>query len=63
MKISLRPQQAADLLGIGLSTLWQWSKARHDFPKPRRLSPKCTVFDQEELIAWRDAKAAGRKAA
>lgn len=56
---SLRPKQAADLLGVGPATLWRWAKERHDFPKPRRLSARCTVFDQDELVAWRDSKLAG----
>lgn len=60
---SLRPAQAAALLGIGRATLWRWSSERTDFPKPRRLSTRCTVFDQDELIAWRDRQTALPKAA
>ncbi len=26
------------------------------FPRPRKLSPRCTVFDVGELLAWRDSK-------
>jgi prophage regulatory protein len=55
MKTSFRPKQAAEFLGIGSATFWRWAKERADFPKPRRLSARCTVFDQSELIAWRDA--------
>ena len=54
---SLRPQHAAEYLGISRATLWRWIKERHDFPKPRHLSSRCTVFDLAELIAWRDAQA------
>lgn len=53
---SYRPKQAAELLGIGLATFWRWSKERADFPKPIRLSARCTVFDGEQLIAWRNAQ-------
>lgn len=56
MSKSLRPKQAADFLGIGRATLWRWAKERHDFPKPRRLSARCTVFDMAELEAWRNAQ-------
>lgn len=56
MNYSLRPKQAAEFLGIGKATLWRWSKDRADFPKPRRLSTRCTVFDMAELSAWRDAQ-------
>lgn len=53
---SARPKAAAGLLGVGISTLWRWSKERHDFPKARKLSSRCTVFDVAELLAWRDAQ-------
>ena len=55
---SYRPKQAAELLGIGTATLWRWAKNRHDFPRPIRLSARCTVFPGDKLIAWRDAQAA-----
>lgn len=53
---SARPKDAAQLLGVGVSTFWRWSKERQDFPKPRKLSSRCTVFDTQELLAWRDAQ-------
>lgn len=58
---SLRPKHAAEFLGIGRATLWRWVKERHDFPKARHLSSRCVVFDQQELIAWRDAQMGGEK--
>ena len=54
-KQTVRPIEAASLLGIGLATLWRWVRERKDFPRPRRLSSRCTVFDAPELLAWRDA--------
>jgi prophage regulatory protein len=56
---SPRPAQAAALLGIGIATLWRWAKERPDFPRPRRLSARCTVFDRDELVAWRDGQMSG----
>lgn len=56
---SIRPKTAAELLGIGTSTFWRWAKERSDFPRARRLSPRCTVFDVQEIINWRDAQAKG----
>ena len=53
---AIRPQQVADLLGIGIATVWRWAKTREDFPKARRLSARCTVFDVQEIIQWRDAQ-------
>ena len=61
MNKSLRPKHAAEFLGIGRATLWRWSKERADFPKGRRLSSRCTVFDQCELAAWRDAQTGSAK--
>lgn len=54
---SARPKAAASLLGVGVSTFWRWVKERPDFPKPRKLSSRCTTFDVQELMAWRDAQA------
>ncbi len=59
MNISLRPKHAAEFLGIGKATLWRWVKERPDFPKARRYSLRCVVFDRDELIAWRDAQVGG----
>lgn len=53
---SIRPRQAAELLGVSLPTLWRWAARRPDFPRARRLSPRCTVFDTGEVIRWRDAR-------
>ena len=43
-------------MGVGVSTFWRWAKERPGFPKPRKLSSRCTVFDVQELLAWRDAQ-------
>jgi prophage regulatory protein len=53
---SYRPKPAAELLGISTATFWRWIKERPDFPKPIRLSARCTVFDGDALIAWRDGQ-------
>jgi prophage regulatory protein len=63
MNKSLRPKQAAEFLCIGRATLWRWSKERADFPKPRRLSSRCTIFSMDELSAWRDAQPCGKAVA
>ena len=53
---SARPKDGAAILGVGVSTFWRWAKERADFPKARKLSSRCTVFDVSELVAWRDAQ-------
>ena len=57
VKRSYRPKQAAEFLGISVATLWRWIQQRHDFPRPIRLSARCTVLDGDQLLAWRDAQA------
>jgi prophage regulatory protein len=52
---SLRTKEAARLLGIGVSTFFAWAK-RPGFPPPRRLSARCVIYDQGELLRWRDAQ-------
>jgi predicted DNA-binding transcriptional regulator AlpA len=53
---SMRPKQAADFLGIAVSTLWRWVRDRkaENFPQPKRLGPRTTVFTVEELASFRD---------
>lgn len=53
---SFRPKTAAEFLGVSIATLWRWAAQRPDFPRPRRLSARCTVFDGAELLAWREAR-------
>lgn len=57
---SLRPRQAAELLGIAESTLWRFIKERADFPRPIKLGVKMTVIRRDQLLAWRDLQAANR---
>lgn len=57
---SMRPRQAAELLGIGESTLWRFIKTCSDFPRPIKLGARMTVLRRDELLAWRDLQAAKR---
>lgn len=58
---NLRPRQAADALGIGLSTFWLKTKTDPDFPPVIRLGPKCSIVREQDLIAYVDKKAAATK--
>lgn len=53
---SLRPKAAAALLGISRASLYRWQIIREDMPRGRKLSARITVFDHDELIAWRDSQ-------
>jgi prophage regulatory protein len=59
--LSLRPKHAAEFLGIAPATLWRWVKERKDenFPQPRKLGPRTTVFVQSELAAFRERQPSG----
>ncbi len=46
---ALRPAQAAKKLGISVPTLWRYCREKPNFPKPRKLSARVTVFDDAEL--------------
>ncbi len=47
----IRIKEVAELLGIGESTAWLWVK-EEKLPKPRKLSPRVTVWKQSEIIAY-----------
>ncbi len=49
---ALRPPQAAQKLGIGLSTLWTKVKVDPDFAQPVKMGPRVTIFFEDELDAW-----------
>lgn len=53
---SLRPKQAAEFLGVGLTTFWRWTKERKDFPKLIKIGPRTTIVPLDKLTAWRDAQ-------
>lgn len=54
---SVRPKDAAVALGISLPTFWRWQKERQDMPRGMRLSPRCTVYDLDALMHWRNSHA------
>lgn len=53
-KRALRPAQAAEKLAVSLPTLWRYCRTNPSFPKPRKLSERVTVFDEQELDAFLD---------
>lgn len=54
---NLRPRQAAEALGIGLSTFWLKAKTDPDFPPLISLGPKATVVREADLEAYMGIKA------
>jgi prophage regulatory protein len=54
---NLRPRQAADALGIGLSTFWLKARTDPDFPQLIQLGPKSTIVRESDLADYIDKKA------
>lgn len=52
----LRPTQAAELICKSYPSFYRIAKADPTFPRPYKLSGRTSVYDIDELIAWRDAQ-------
>lgn len=61
----LRPAEAAQFIGIGLSTLWRYRKNHETtgFPQPKKVSDRVTVFKRADLEAWVESRNAEGAAA
>ncbi|MBN8759495.1 MULTISPECIES: helix-turn-helix transcriptional regulator [Pseudomonadota] len=51
-----RPTGTAQYLGVSLATLWRWHAERPDFPRARKIGPRATVWDLNEIDAWLNAQ-------
>jgi prophage regulatory protein len=49
---NIRIKQVMQIVGIGRATVWDWVKTRQDFPKPRKLSSRVTVWSEKEIRAF-----------
>jgi predicted DNA-binding transcriptional regulator AlpA len=49
---TLRPREAAEYLSVCEATLRRRAHADPDFPQPRKLGPRTTVFFRSELDAF-----------
>lgn len=56
----LRPRQFADKYQMGLSSFWRHAKEDPTFPKPFKLTARCTVVDADEAEAWFELRKAAR---
>jgi len=55
MRSFLRVKQVSEKVGIGKSTVWLWVK-QNKFPKPLKLSPRVTVWDEDVIDKWLQQK-------
>lgn len=47
----LRIKDVQELTSLGRSTIWLWVK-ENKFPKPIKVSPKITVWEEEKVLKW-----------
>ena len=50
--IRIKDKEAAQILGIGRSTLWAWVKTRPNFPQPRRDGSRFTFWLRSGVEAY-----------
>lgn len=60
---ALRLNRVCHLTGASPATIWRWVKTNPDFPRPFRLSPAITVWDEAELVQWIEGRKSLRGAA
>lgn len=41
-----------ELLGVGNTTIWELSRHDPDFPKPIKITNRCTAWRADEVHAW-----------
>ncbi|MBW8374220.1 AlpA family phage regulatory protein [Stenotrophomonas sp.] len=56
-----RPRQVAEYLGVSIATVWRWASERHDFPRSRKIGPRVTVWDLNEIDQWVDAQQSNQR--
>ena len=61
--IRIKDKEAAQILGIGRSTLWAWVKTRPNFPQPRRDGSRCTFWLRSEVEAYATGSSQKQEAA
>lgn len=48
----LRVNSVAEILSIGVSTVWAKVKKDKTFPQPYKVSPRITVWRSSEVLEW-----------
>lgn len=55
MKRFIRINEVINKTGIARSTIWLWV-SENKFPKPIKLSPRITVWEEDEIEDWINKK-------
>lgn len=56
VKSLLSASLGAAMVGVSVSTWWEWARTHPDFPKPIRISSRCTRWDRTEIEKWLDSR-------
>lgn len=59
---AVRLPGVCDRIGASRSTVWRWVRDDASFPRPFKLSAGTTVWDEQEILDWIEAKKAQRGA-
>lgn len=57
---ALRLPAVCDLIGTSPATVWRYVRANSGFPRPFRISPGVTAWDEGEVFRWIESKKAAR---
>ena len=49
-------KQGADYTGVTISTWWEWARTLPDFPKPLRISTRCTRWRRSEIDEFLESR-------
>lgn len=55
---AIKVATVAALTGDSVTTVWRRAREDPTFPKPFKLSPQSTVWNEAEILAWIEAKRA-----
>lgn len=59
-RMLISANQGAKLTGVAESTWWDWSRVFPDFPRPIRISARCTRWDKAEVETWLESRRVSR---
>ena len=55
-RVLISASQGSLATGVAESTWWEWARTIPDFPKPIRISARCTRWDEAEIEAWLESR-------
>lgn len=54
--ILVSASQIATPAGVTVGTVWHWNRTISDFPKPLKISSRCTRWRKSEIEAWLESR-------